>query len=80
MREKDIHTTTFRFHFGHYEFLVMPFFITNVPTTFQSYMNHVFNKKLRKCLLVFFDDLLIYNKTWEEHLKHVDHILSKMED
>jgi hypothetical protein len=40
----------------------------------------VFNKQLRKYLLVFFDDLLIYSKTWEEHLKHVDHILSIMEE
>jgi hypothetical protein len=42
-------------------------------------MNHVFNKQLRKYLLVFFDDLLIYNKTWEKHLKHVDVILGIME-
>jgi hypothetical protein len=43
-------------------------------------MNHVFNKQLRKHLLVFFHDLLIYNKTWEEHLRHVDQILSIMEE
>jgi hypothetical protein len=57
----------------------MPFGLTNVPTAFQSCMNHVFNKQLRKYLLVIFDDLLIYNKTWEEHLKHVDEILGIME-
>jgi hypothetical protein len=43
-------------------------------------MNHVFNKQLTKHLLVFFDDLLIYNKTWEEHLRHLDQILSIMEE
>jgi hypothetical protein len=58
----------------------MPFGMTNVPTTFQSCINHVFNKKLRKFLLVFFDDLLIYSKTWEEHLQHVEHILAIMEE
>jgi hypothetical protein len=58
----------------------MPFGLTNAPTTFQSCMNHIFNKQLRKFLLVFFDDLLIYNRTWEEHLEHLDEILSIMED
>jgi hypothetical protein len=80
MREQDVPKTTFRCHYGHYEFLVMPFGLTNAPTTFQSCMNHVFNKQLRKFLLVFFDDLLIYSKTWEDHLKHVDEILSIMEE
>jgi hypothetical protein len=43
-------------------------------------MNHIFNKQLRKFLLVFFDDLLIYSRTWEDHLRHVDEILSIMEE
>jgi hypothetical protein len=80
MREKDISKVAFRCHYVHYEFLVMPFGLTNAPATFQSCMNHVFNKQLRKHLLVFFDDLLIYSKTWEEHLRHVDQILSIMEE
>jgi hypothetical protein len=80
MREEDISKTTFRCHYDHYEFLVMPFKLTNASTTFQYCMNHVFKSNLRKHLLVFFDDLLIYNKTWEEHLLHVDQILSIMEN
>jgi hypothetical protein len=80
MREEDISKTTFRCQYDYYEFLVMPFGLTNALATFQSCMNHVFNKQLRKHVLVFFDDLLIYSKTWEEHLRHVDQILSIMEE
>jgi hypothetical protein len=80
MREEDISKTTFRCHYDHYELLVMPFVLKNAPSMFQSCMNCVFNKQLRKHLLVFFDDLLIYNKTWEENLRHVDQILSIMEE
>jgi hypothetical protein len=79
-REEDISKTTFKCHYGHYEFLVFLFGLTNSPATFQSCMNHVFKKQLRKHLLIFFDDFLIYNKTWKEHLRHVDQILSIMEE
>jgi hypothetical protein len=44
VREEDIHKTTFKCHYGHYEFLVIPFRLTNAPATFQSFMNHIFNK------------------------------------
>jgi hypothetical protein len=80
MREKDVPKIAFRCHYGHYEFLVTPFGLTDALATFQSCMNNVFNKKLNKFLLVFFDDLLIYRKTGEDNLKHVDQILSIMEE
>jgi hypothetical protein len=75
IREQDIEKTTFRCHFGHFKFLVMPFALTNAPTTFQSCMNHIFRGQLRKYLLVFFHDILIYNKTWDEHLAHLGKVL-----
>jgi hypothetical protein len=56
----------------------MPFGLTNAHATFQSCMNHIFNKQLRIFLLVFFDDLLISNRTWEDHMRHLDEILGFM--
>ena len=71
MAPLDVEKTAFRTHHNHFEFLVMPFELANAPSTFQSLMNEVFQPHLHKFVLVFFDDILIYIKTWVEHRQHV---------
>ena len=61
VREQDIPKTTFRMHWGLYEFLVMPFGVTNTPSQFMNMMNDVISDYLDDFVLVFLDDILVYS-------------------
>lgn len=80
MTPSDIPKTAFRTHDGHYEFLIMPFGLTNAPSVFQSLMDDVFRLYLRKSVLVFFDDILVYSKTLEDHVKDLQKVLRTLID
>lgn len=65
---------------GHYEYIVMPFGLTNAPTTFQSLMNALLAKYLRKFVVVFCDDILVYSETLEEHIQHLKEVFQTLKE
>jgi hypothetical protein len=80
IKHEDIHKTNFRTRYGHYEFMVVPFGITDSPTTFMCLMNNVLSKFLDRFVLVFIDDILIYSKSREGHEEHLNSMLQVLRE
>jgi hypothetical protein len=78
MAAGDEYKTTFRTHQGLYEFLVMPFSLTNAPSMFQHIMNTIFGEFLHKFVLVFMNDILVYSSTLEDHVQHLTKVFQTL--
>ncbi|KAK1608406.1 hypothetical protein QYE76_032079 [Lolium multiflorum] len=80
MAPGEEYKTSFQTHHGQFEFTVMAFGLTGAPATFLSAMNDTLSDYLRKFVLVFFDDILIYSTSYTEHLHHITLVLQRLQD
>ena len=80
IKEGDEWKTAFRTRYGHFEYTVVPFGLTNAPGTFQGYINHALSDLLDVCCIVYLDDILIYSSNLEEHVQHVQNVLERLQN
>jgi hypothetical protein len=80
IKEYDVLKTTFRTRYGHYEFLIMPFRLTNAPAMFMDFRNQVFKSYLDKYIVVFVDDILVYSKSLMDYKQHLRNVLQVLRE
>ena len=80
VKPEDVQNTAFRSRYGHYEYVVMPFGVTNTPVVFMDYMNQIFRPYLDKFVVVLIDDILIYSQNKEEHTDYLRIVLEVLRE
>jgi hypothetical protein len=75
MNPNDVWKTMFKTKFGIFEWKVMPFGLTNAPTTFMRLINDIFRSHLGRFVVIYLDDILIFSRTWDTHMQHVQQVL-----
>jgi hypothetical protein len=80
IKDEDINKTTFRTRYGHYEFTLVPFGLSNAPVVFMCLMNGVFRDYLDNFIIVFLDDILVYSTLGEENEKHLRMVLQVLRE
>ena len=78
IKEEDSEKTTFSTRYGHFEYVVMSFGLTNAPAVFMEVMNRMLHEYLDDFVVVFIDDILIYSKSEEEHERHLSLVLDAL--
>ncbi|KAL2613368.1 hypothetical protein R1flu_025060 [Riccia fluitans] len=76
--EADIEKTACRTRYGSFKFVVMPFGLCNAPSTFMTLMNAIFWEEMDQFVIIYIDDIMIYSRTWREHLEHTRVMLEKL--
>src|SRR5438045_5053827 len=79
IREGDEWKTAFRTRYGHFEYLVLPFGLTNAPATFQAYINHALRGFVDDFCVVYLDNILVFSKSEEEHYQHLELVIEHLQ-